>query len=108
MPRPQSDVNSSATVAPLAPNIASAQASRFDSRRVRARLLERAARTRRTRLARNNVVNIVVAIGEDGEFTNQRNAAVEPNTDAATNDRNTASSASALVGERLRDSIREA
>jgi hypothetical protein len=79
-----------------------------DSRRVRTRLLVKAARTSKVTLARNRAVNMVVTIGEDAGATNQRNAATVPNTDAATSDKTTARNVSALDGERLRDSIRDA
>ena len=70
--------------------------------------MEKAARSSRKALARKNVVKMAIATDEDAGPLSQRKMATEPNADVAISERTAAKIASALVGERLRDSIRDA
>lgn len=84
--------------------MANAHASPVALRRVKARLLVKAARTTRMTLARKKAVNTAMEMGDGAGATNQRYAATAPNNEAATSDSAAAKNASALDGERRKDS----
>ena len=107
-PRLQSDVKRSpATTAPM-PATVNAQASNLASGCDSARLAVMATRMSKAALTRKNAVNMIFEMSELTVGPSQRKAATAPNIAVARNESSPAKSASAFVGERSRDLIREA